>query len=703
MNILLGQVWDSIVSTFNNIFAGIGQTFGGNAVVAVLTFALLLILIIYRVIRNRYVTEFKTYRAISEINEYLSKNPFITEENIVEFNRIMMRSPKAIRFQWQRYIINRDKKPSEFLSEENCLTRPLRTNSYKQGSRSFLTVSLIIVAFSAIFSIASFVNIENSVGLVLRSLITPTLALFVSLIFLGFSNILYNAIMSDLYYSYTNFEKLIDRAVSNMPEAIDYEIIFTPKEIKNGIPALQEFLEQRALFEQEQIRKAKESEVEHETYNFDDLKVDVKLLAQRAIKETEIHIGNKRKLRDEIETIKSDRASVEKEFNEENSGYQRNLRDIREEIAKFKAQIEVATNEIQRSNLRRQQAASVEKAESVEKEIEKATKKFNDKVSKLDAEIKVKEEEIANSKIIVEKAIADEFKHFSDKTYDDLKVVAEEKVQEKVKALAQEKDELSLVIEQKEKNMADKLALFEDKADGFDKLNEENEDNKNAIYELKNQVSLLNAEIENKNYEIFEVKKELESRKREILKKDELIENYKKKNPVEIYRYFDANGNEFYFDDEQNPYYLDENGNAVYYDNNETVAEEEYVENVEEVENVDEVLESENLTEEENISEEEQISEETEVPIKKTSTKKKTNSKASDAKKSGTTKKKKETSEIEVTLNKLAKAAEENMKKTKSSEKKSADTKKSTSAKKTSGEKKTSTKTSSASKTKKKK
>lgn len=577
MNLLLGiKFWDTVYNTFSSIFSGIGVAISNNLIISILTLAILVVLIVYRTIRNRFTTEVTTYKAINKINEYLAKNPFITEENLVEFNRLMMNAPKTLRFQWQRYIINRDKKPSDFMNEENCITRPLRTNSYKQGLNTFLFSSVALSLFSAFLMIAFHnVNADSAAGSILLSLVTPSISLFLSIIYMMFGNILYNAIMTDLYYSYSNFEKNIDRAVTTMPEAIDYEIIFTPKEIQNGIPALQEFLEQRALYDQEQLKKAKESEVEHETYNFDELGVDGSLVMQRALKESELYLGNRRRLLAEIETIQTEKSSVQKDFDEENKNYQRNLRDIREEISSIKSKIEVVTNEITRSSLRRQQSAEVEKEQNIEKEIEKATNKYNDRIAKLNAEIDKKRKEIDDSKLIAEKSLTDEFKHFSDKAYKDLRKVAESEVKQEVENLTEEKNNLELTLEEKDKMVAEKLSLYEDKVQNYDNLEAEVTENKNVINELKDQVSDLNRNVEDKDQEIFEIRQQLENRDKELLKKNEIIENYKKKKAIEIYRYFDADGNEFYYDDNNNPYYLDEEGNAVYF--NEPVVEDNNV------------------------------------------------------------------------------------------------------------------------------
>lgn len=684
--LLKSQVWETIYNTFSNIFSGIGATISDNKVVVILCLSLLLILIVYRTIRNRFTTESLTYRAITKINDYLARNPFITEDNLVEFNRIMMNSPKTIRFQWQRYIVDRKKKPSDFLSEENVITRPIRTNSYKQGLKSFIYSTICIAVTSMILLFGShIVSIETKPATMLLSLITPGFILLIGFIYSLFSNILYNAIMSDLYYSYTNFEKNIDRAVLNMPVAIDYEIIFTPKEIQNGIPALQEFLEQRALYEEEQLQKAKESEVEHEIYDFDSLGVNGSLVMQRAIKESESYLGNRRRLLAEIETIQSEKDSVQKDFDEENKTYQRNLRDIREEIARLKTKIESVTNEITRSSLRRQQSTEVEKEQNIEREIEKATNKFNKKIEKLNQEIEKKNQEIDSIKVVATKSLTNEFKHFSDETYKELKIEAEKQVQEKIDNLVKDKEELSLALEEKDKTMSEKLALYEDKVNAFDNMTQEVEEKRYVVNDLKDTISSLNQDIENKNQEIFEVKQELESRKKELSKKDEMIENFKKKKAVEVYRYFDANGNEFYFDENDRPYFLDQDGNAVYYDNPEEQNVESGVENPTENAEVQDVVEqvedqTEETQENENQSQESDAVIETKKPKQKRGKKSKKEKVLDDKPQETVEEKVEEKVEesesgspntleeeegykgIQHTLDKLAKAAEEKLK-----------------------------------------
>ena len=78
-----------------------------------------MIWIVYRIIRNSKTIEIRTDVSVNKINAYLDKHPFITEENLVEFNRLMLSSTKPIKFQWQRYVVERKGKPSDYLNEEN--------------------------------------------------------------------------------------------------------------------------------------------------------------------------------------------------------------------------------------------------------------------------------------------------------------------------------------------------------------------------------------------------------------------------------------------------------------------------------------------------------------------------------------------------------------------------------------------------------
>lgn len=582
MNMFLATWWNNIVklvsNAFSNAFEGLGLSIVQNIVMSVLVLLMFAILIIVRIVKNAKTAEITTDNAVNRINSYLDKNPFVTEENLVEFNRMMLNSTKPIKFQWQQYVLERKGKPSDFLSEENCITKPLRTNSYQQGIKNFMLSSIGLFLFSVILIFASnFASAGTAGGNLLLYLISPIIGLIIAIIYASICSVLNNAYMVDLYYSFTTFTKKIDRAVENMPEDIDHEILFTPKEIKAGIPVLQEYLRKRSIEEQEQIRKSREREVEHENYNFDALGVDGSLVMDRVMKESETYLGNKKRIDSAIEMVQAEKDTVTKDYEEENKTYQRNLRDIREEIKSLKNKLETVSDEITRSSLRRQQKAEVEKEQSIEAQIDKSTSDYNKKIATLDAEIDEKRKEVEHAKQNVVDSLIEEFNNFADKTYTELTKVANEKVADHVKQLETEKDEVYALLEEKEKIFAEKIAIYEDKNATTENLEEEIKRQNILIDDLQSENNELKTNYETINSEYFQVSQELESRRKELAKKDDILANYKKNKTVEVYRYFDFDGREFYFDENNQPYYIDENGERVYYAqsaDNEVMAEE---------------------------------------------------------------------------------------------------------------------------------
>ena len=105
------EIIESIIPTLGNLSASIGL-----ALVAVIGLSMVLLPIVFSLIILQYSIEFKTSRALAKINKYLESHPYVTNENLVEFNKLMKRIPAPMRVQWQQFMVNRDKKPSEFFS-----------------------------------------------------------------------------------------------------------------------------------------------------------------------------------------------------------------------------------------------------------------------------------------------------------------------------------------------------------------------------------------------------------------------------------------------------------------------------------------------------------------------------------------------------------------------------------------------------------
>ena len=154
-----------------------------------------------------------------KINDYLEINPFVNDENIVEFNRLMKKIPRPMRYQWQKYMVNRTEKPSSFLNEENCINKPFRTSGYVQTMAlvKYILISVSVLVFT--FSLGALYTGSDKIGYVLlRSGIVPFIICFVGALFLMYLKARRGALMGDLYYNFSTMQKYIDRAVTNFPE-----------------------------------------------------------------------------------------------------------------------------------------------------------------------------------------------------------------------------------------------------------------------------------------------------------------------------------------------------------------------------------------------------------------------------------------------------------------------------------------------------
>ena len=101
-----------------------------------------------------------------------------------------------------------------------------------------------------------------------------------------------------------------------MPAFVDYEILFTPREIAKGIPVLQEYLEKRAIQEQKDAEEAQVNSVKFEDFNFDELGVENALLLERAMSESEKYFNIKRNLTERITAKEQELYNFQKKFDE---------------------------------------------------------------------------------------------------------------------------------------------------------------------------------------------------------------------------------------------------------------------------------------------------------------------------------------------------------------------------------------------------
>ena len=562
-----------------NAFKNLGANFGLNNIF-ICFFAVLFLAIIIQTIVAECSLEARTARAIVKIENYLENNPFITNENIVEFNRLMKKIPKTLRTRWQQYVVNRSKKPSDFLNEEDCIEKPFKTRGFTQAISVFKNVLIVLASFSFIFSACS-IESNNIITAIIQSTFTAVSMVGIGFIYLTCLKLRHNQIRTKMYLNFDSMTRLLDRAVTTFPDFVDYEILFTKKEIDAMIPELQEYLRQRALKEQEQLENAKAQQVEHEAYDFSAIGTDGALVMERAIKECEFYLGNRRKTLVAIEQLQTEKDLLTKNYDEKNKVSQRKLRDINETLDRLKEKLNNTTNKIVGNDIRRQQAEEVKKQQNIEREIEEDNNRYNEELKKVDAQIKARHEEIDKSKSYVETAFNNEFKAYSDKVYKELYNIAFEKVKESVDSVNAENQSLKQELEERDSYIKEKNNLFDEKSEeakNATSLVENLQDSVKQYEEYRQQaeeyMDQKDKELENKNQQIFALTSANDNLKKNLEIQERKYKELRKQRVKEITRYFDVNGNEFFYDQNGLPYFYDQNGLKVYYYNNGTEQEQ---------------------------------------------------------------------------------------------------------------------------------
>ena len=457
--VLETSVFEDIVNFISNTAKVVGFNW-----IAIIAFSLLLLTIVISFVCTMFSIDSKTSKAVQKINLYLENNPYVNEDNLVEFNKLMKSIPAPMRAQWQQYMIGRNKKPSEYFTDENCIDKPFKASSYASHVMAVKVLVVCISVFAFIFCAGALGDLRLAQVLLQASLISAMIATLGALYIL-FLKSRRNSMLYSLYYNFTNLKNYLDRAVTTLPDYVDYEILFTKKEIAGGIPVLQEYLRQRAEYEQQQIEHAKASQVDHEQYDFSQLGVDASIIMEKAMRECEYMIGNKKRILSEIMELQSNLESYERTYDEKFKGTQRKLRDIQESLDRLKEKLQTTTNMIVGNDLRKQRENEIEKQRQIEKESAEDTRKFEASKKEIMEQIAGKRAEIEEFRKNAEAVLTDEFKAYSTKIYEKLKQIADEQVKDELDNAHQNIQSLQEELENKEKVLVEKTAILNEQMD----------------------------------------------------------------------------------------------------------------------------------------------------------------------------------------------------------------------------------------------
>lgn len=469
------KIWSSLVGFLTETGKLISDSTGDPSYILLVGVGLVLIAVIITLIRTSYTYEVRLLRAVNRMNRYFEKNPQITEDNIVEINNRFKKVPKNMRYAWQQYMLNRDKLPGEYLTSTVCIDQPIKASTHYNASKVLSVFTVVISILSLVFGFA-YVNAREGRD-ILPSLfaitITPAIVLMIGLLFVAFLRARHTAIVGDCYNTFHKFESYINRACSTMPAYIDYEVLFTKKEIKEGIPVLQEYLEKRAMQEQKEREEAELNSAGFEKYNFDELGVENSLLIERALKESEKFFNVKRDLGDRITAKENEMYNYQKNFDEVTKEFERKAQAVRENLKQLNEQLNSTSINIEANYIKKRYKEDQQKLQQLEKDYELASIRFNKQQSDMQKEVNAFANEIANKKAELERAMSEEGKTYANKIFG----MINNKITEQNKPILEgQKEEIAQLKEQIEgldTSLKEKEIMLSDLTDKEQKLQQE--------------------------------------------------------------------------------------------------------------------------------------------------------------------------------------------------------------------------------------
>ena len=431
----------SLDGTFKSFFASLATSISYDIIFyAALAVEVFIILIF--AIKSKYAYEIRMTKALDKINRWLFHYKTITKDNVKEFTNLMKKAPKRLTYNWQQYILYRDKAPSEYMSIDNIIDKPLRTSSYNLNVRN-MNIITMVWAFVVLLATFAYNNANDSILTATIMLSTLVIPLLMSVI-LVLVNIIFSAKkatnLDELYQNLHLFNRFVDNACTELPKYIDYSLLFTNQEIERGIPELREYYENRARREKEEFEKAREAEEELEQYDFSAVGIDGSNILERALKECEIFLNKKAKILTSIAERESSLESLKKSFDNIQKEFQKKMQVSKENIDRLRQQQEETTSRIEGNFLRRQMESTIAKQEGEEAEYENQKRSYLAQKAEYEEQIKAFTVELDKLRQDVTVAMESEYETFYEKLFKASIVDAENKVKERFDSMREERD-----------------------------------------------------------------------------------------------------------------------------------------------------------------------------------------------------------------------------------------------------------------------
>ncbi len=410
----MDYLYDSFVEVIKKLDAYISPS-----LLLIGSVGLLLLVFISTLIRTSFSYELKLLRVVNRLNRYFMHEPYVNDENLIRFNRKMKKVPRNLRYAWQEFMLNRDKAPSEYMNTTTCIDQPSKASNYQNAANALGTFTIIIALLTYILTIVINADLQstNPAEYFLTFFLVPVVVAVLGYLFVLFMRARYTSVVADLYYVFHEFERNINKACTTLPQFIDYEVLFTKKEIREGIPVLQEYLEKRALQEKIEQEEAQLNSLEYEQFDFEEIGVENSLLLDRALLESEKYFKVKTDLSAKIKAKETEMLNYQKGFDEVTKDYERKAQVLRETLKQLTEQINNTTIKIEANYMKKRYNEEQQRLQQLEKEYELSTNRFQKQQAELEEEINSYKEEVARRKQQMQEAMMAEGRTYAKKVY----------------------------------------------------------------------------------------------------------------------------------------------------------------------------------------------------------------------------------------------------------------------------------------------
>ena len=441
---------NSVDSTFRDFFNQLTDALGYGGFLGIVLGVEGFFILLF-IIATAFSYEARLKRSLDRCNKWLFKYKKIDMDNIKDFNKTIKKGPKRLVYYWQQFILYRDGGPSVYLSEENIIEKPLKTSSWQSNIKNLGLVTVIWSIVALILGIASQEIIWSSEALALAAaLVLPCLTALLGVI--GIILLKGRRVMNldDIYHIYHFFTRFLSSATADLTPYIDFNLLFTNKEIENGNPQLREYYEARARKTKEEFEKAQKNDIPLQNYQFENVGVDGGLLLDRAMKESETFINKKNSVLAQIAQIESQKEALKRNYENVQMDLQRKIQASKENIEKLIEQQTTTTSRIEVRLLTNQQQKEVNKRAQLQKDYDQEEQRYLQARSELDAEVVELNKQLDVGLEEVQKAMGSEYQTFFEKVMKSAYAVAEQKVKDEKRdiATARDKNEQELVIVQ---------------------------------------------------------------------------------------------------------------------------------------------------------------------------------------------------------------------------------------------------------------